>query len=199
MEILLNPNIAYIIIVSAAMLALMTVIIPGTGIPEVGLLICMALTWYEFTRYQPNLWALLILILGILPFFGALRLPHLRLFLLPLAILLISGGSVFLFVDGKGMPAVNPILAGLVTILCAFYIWIAVDRSLKAQSAKPYNDPDQLLEKIGETRTHVYKSGSVQVGGELWSARSEISIPIGCKVRILQRDGFVLTVEKYEK
>jgi membrane-bound ClpP family serine protease len=42
----------------------------------------------------------------------------------------------------------------------------------------------------------VHEDGSVQVAGELWSARSEDPIPAGAQVRVLRREGFVLVVEK---
>jgi membrane-bound serine protease (ClpP class) len=101
-----------------------------------------------------------------------------------------------LFLDAKGWPAVNPILAGIVSILCGGFIWIATDRALAAQQAKPVMDPDSLVGKIGEARTAISDDGSVQVGAELWSARSQDPIAKGSTVRVTQRDGFVLIVEK---
>jgi membrane-bound ClpP family serine protease len=53
-----------------------------------------------------------------------------------------------------------------------------------------------LIGKIGEARTKVEEEGSVQVDGELWSARSEKTIPAGSSIRVLRREGFVLIVEK---
>lgn len=195
MEYLIDPNIAYVLIVSAAMLALVTVLIPGSGLPETGLLICLGLSWYEISHLAPNLWALLFVALSLVPFFMALRSSRLRLPLLASSILLLSGGSIFLFVDQKGWPTVNPILAGIISSLCAGFIWIAVERSLKIQGAKPEHDPDLLIGKTGQARTEIFTNGSVQAGGELWSARSALPIPAGSQVRVLKRDGFVLLVE----
>jgi membrane-bound ClpP family serine protease len=55
-----------------------------------------------------------------------------------------------------------------------------------------------VVGKIGEAKTKILDEGSVQVGSELWSARSEKLIKAGSSVRIVRREGFVLIVEKSE-
>jgi membrane-bound serine protease (ClpP class) len=199
MEFLLNPNVAYVLIVAATMLALTAIVVPGTGLPEIGLVLCLGLAGYSVYSLGINGWALLVVSLSVIPFVFALRVKRLRLPLLALSILMLIGGSVFLFVDTKGWPSVNPLLAGIVSIFCGGFIWIAVDRVLVAQQARPSNNPDALIGKIGETRTEINADGSVQINGELWSARSEKPIAAGSPVRIVQREGFVLVVEKVPK
>ncbi len=196
MQILIDPNIAYFFTVAAAMLAVITLIIPGTGLPELGLIICLGISLYEFTRFPPNNWALLTLCLGILPFLAALRFHKQKIPLLILAILLIIGGSIFLFQNERGIPLVNPWLAGIISLICAGYLWIAVDKSIQIQNTRPMIDLEHMPGKTGETRTLVHKNGSVQVGSELWSARSETPIPAGTSVKIIKREGFTLIVEK---
>jgi len=196
MEFLLNPNVAYVLIAASAMLALAAIVVPGTGIPEVGLVLCLGMAGFAVYSLGINGWALLVVGLSVIPFVFALRGKTLRIPLLALSILMLIGGSVFLFVNEKGFPTVNPLLAGIVSILCGGFIWLAVDRVLVAQQAKPSNNPDGLIGKIGETRTEINAEGTIQVGGELWSARSEKPIASGSPVRVVQRDGFVLLIEK---
>ena len=199
MEFLIDPNIAYFLIVAAAMLAFLTIIVPGTGLPEMGMLICLGLSWYELSQLEPNFWALLVLLLSLAPFLAALRAQRLRLPLLVIAILMISVGSAFIFVDQNGWPTVNPLLAVIVSVFSAGFVWFAAERGLKALRARPELDPNALVGRTGQARTEIKTSGSVQTGGELWSARSAEPIPAGSMVRILQRDGFVLIVEKMSK
>jgi membrane-bound serine protease (ClpP class) len=68
---------------------------------------------------------------------------------------------------------------------------------MQAAGARPSHDLDGLVGKIGEARTKVDDEGSVQVEGELWSARSENTIPAGSPIRVLRREGFILIVEKH--
>ena len=62
--------------------------------------------------------------------------------------------------------------------------------------ARPSHDMDALIGMVGEARTKIHAEGSVYIGGELWSARSEKSIPAGSSVRVVRREGFSLVVEK---
>ena len=67
---------------------------------------------------------------------------------------------------------------------------------MQAAHAIPSHDLSTLVGQVGEAKTRIHKDGSVQVDGELWSARSEKSIPNGSPVKVIAREGFVLVVEK---
>jgi membrane-bound serine protease (ClpP class) len=195
MDFLLNPNIAYLFLLAGVLLGLMAIISPGTGMFEVGALFCLALAGYAVYNLSFNLWALIILFLSIIPFVYAIQRPKRERFL-ALSILGLVVGSVFLFATDGWQPAVNFPLALVSSILYAGFIWIAVRKTLQAAHARPTHDLSVLVGQIGEAKTRIYKEGSVQVAGELWSARSEKAIPVGSPVRIVGREGFVLLVEK---
>ena len=100
MNFLLEPNVAYIILLSGILLSLMAIVTPGTGMLEVGAFFCLALTGYAVYNLSFNWWALIILILSIVPFIYAFQKPKREIYL-GLSILLLVIGSVFLFaVDG---------------------------------------------------------------------------------------------------
>ncbi|HEY3310602.1 MAG TPA: NfeD family protein [Anaerolineales bacterium] len=198
MEFLIDPNIASIFIVAAVMLAFTTIIMPGTGWPEAGMVICLGVTWYEFTHLTPNIWALVIVALSVVPFLIAIRLPRLNLLLMGLTILMVTMGSAYLFIDKDGRPLTLP-SAALVSIFCALYIWQGVLRGIRAQGIDPIHDLDVVIGTIGEARTDIHHTGSVMVGGELWTAHSDRPIPEGSQVRVVSREGFRLKVKKFEK
>ena len=52
-----------------------------------------------------------------------------------------------------------------------------------------------MVGALGEAKTTISPKGSVQVNGELWSARSQMPIPAGAQVRVTGREGFILEVE----
>ena len=122
-----------------------------------------------------------------------------RLLLLAVTILLLTGGSVFMFTGKNGFPLVNPLLAMVVSLVSGGLIWVGAERGAAAMHQAPVHNPDALVGQIGEARTEIHAEGSVQVGGELWSARSEQPIEVRSPVRVVQRDGFVLVVEKESK
>ena len=195
MDFLLNPNIAYLFLVTGVLLALMAIVSPGTGILEVGAFFCLALAGYAVYNLSFNLWALVVLVLSIIPFIFAIQRPK-REWFLALSILGLVVGSVFLFATDGWQPAVNFLLALVSSILYAGFIWIAVRKTLQAAYTRPTHDLSDLVGQIGEAKTRIHTEGSVQVAGELWSARSEKAIPIGSSVRVVAREGFVLIVEK---
>jgi membrane-bound ClpP family serine protease len=70
---------------------------------------------------------------------------------------------------------------------------------MQAFHARPLQDLQNLIGQAGQAKTEIFDGGSVQVASELWSARSEQSIPAGCRVRVVSREGFTLIVERDEQ
>jgi len=197
MEFLLDPDVAYLFLLGAVFLALMAIATPGTGFFEIGAFFCFALAGYAIYNLSINFWALIVIGLGVVPFVYALQKPK-REWALALSILLLVVGSVFMFAREGGLPAVNPMVAVIASALTAGFLWIATRKSMDAAFAAPTHDLGGLIGLEGEARTDIHEEGSVQVGKELWSARSENQIPAGSKVRVVRRDGFVVVVEKQE-
>lgn len=196
MDFLLDPNVAYLILLGAVMLAMMSLASPGTGLFEIGAFFCILLAGYSIYRLSFNWWALILLGLSIVPFVYAIQKPKRELYL-ALSILLLVVGSVFMFPSTENQALVNPLVAIVASILVAGFLWVAVRKSMEAAGIRPSHDLNGLIGKIGEARTKVEEEGSVQVDGELWSARSETTIPAGSSIRVLGREGFVLIVEKH--
>lgn len=195
MDFLLNPNIAYLILLSGIFLGLLALITPGTGLFEVGAFFCFALAGYAVYNMSFNWWAFIFLGLSIVPFIYAIQKPKRELFL-GISILLFVIGSAFLFVEDGWKPAVNPFVALIASGSVAGFLWIAVRKSVQAGSERPAHDLESLIGSSGEARTNIQDDGSVYVAGELWSAKSSDPIPAGSQIRVVRREGFVLVVEK---
>ena len=195
MDFLLDPNVAYLVLLGAVLLAMMALAAPGTGLFEIGAFFCILLAGYAIYQLSFNWWALILLGLSIVPFVYAIQKPKREPYL-ALSILLLVVGSVFIFPRNSDQAVVNPLVAITGSALVAGFLWIAVRKSMEAAGTRPSHNLDRLVGKIGEARTKVDSEGSVQVEGELWSARSEKAIPVGSSIRVLRREGFVLIVEK---
>ncbi len=192
MNILLDPNVSYVLLVLGIFLAALALVSPGTGMLEVGALFLVALAAYGAYNLGVNVWALIVLLLAVLLYFYAIRARR-RQLVLALSILGLMGGSAFLFTDGW-KPLVNPILAAIVSVLSAGSMWLMINKSLEAHQMRPHHALDALIGQIGEAKTYIHEEGSVQVAGELWSARSVKPIRAGSRVRVVERQGFVLLV-----
>ena len=164
MEFLLEPNVAYLILLAGVMLGFMAIVSPGTGLFEVGAFFCLMLAGYAVYNLSFNWWALVLLVLSLIPFIYAIQKPKRELYL-GLSIVLLTVGSVFLFPNSEGIIAVNPLVAITASVLVAGFLWIAVRKSIEASAVRPSHDLGALIGKIGEARTKVLDDGSVQVGG----------------------------------
>jgi membrane-bound serine protease (ClpP class) len=195
MEILVDPNVAYLILVVGIVVAIMALFAPGTGILEVGALFLLFIAGWEISHQPINFWALGLLILGVVPFIVAVRRSR-NLAFLVVALVAFVIGSAYLF-QGESwwQPGVNPVLAITASVIASGYLWIATTKVLETEKLRPKHDLAKLIGETGEAKTDVYNEGSVQIESELWSARSMVPITEGTKIRVVKRDGFILEVE----
>lgn len=198
MEILFDPNVAYILLVLGSILLLMAIVTPGTHLMEGGAILFLALAGYAIYNLGFNVWALIVLVLSLVPFIYSIQKPK-RELILAISLVGVIIGSVYLFPSSGFLPAVNPFLALIVSILSGGLLFLAVRKGIQAHHARPLQDLSTLIGKIGQAKTRVEDDGSVQVAGELWSARSDKPIPAGSRVRVLSREGFILLVTLEEQ
>jgi len=195
MDFLLDPNVAYLLLLGGVLMAMLALATPGTGFFEVGALFCLALAGYGIYNLSFNWWALVLIFLSVIPFIYSIQKAKRELYL-GISIVVLVIGSIFLFPSQSGGPAVNLLVAFIASVLVAGFLWIAVGKSIQAANARPSHDLSALIGQTGEAKTKILEEGSVQVGSELWSARSEKPIMAGSSVRIIRREGFILIVEK---
>jgi membrane-bound serine protease (ClpP class) len=198
MNLLFDPNIAYLLLVVGSVTLLLAIVTPGTGLLEIGAIFLLMIAGYAIYHLGFNLWALIVLLLALVPYIYAIQKPK-REWALALSILGVVAGSLYLFPSEGFLPAVNPILAILVSVLVAGFMWLIVRKAVAAFHALPLQDLKSLIGEIGQAKTEVHEKGSVQVASELWSARSEKPIPAGSPVRVISRDGFTLVVERADQ
>jgi membrane-bound serine protease (ClpP class) len=193
MNLLFDPNIAYLLLILGSVLLLLAIVTPGTGLLEIGASFLLIIAGYATYHIGFNLWALIVLVLALIPFVYAIQRPK-REWALAVSILCLIAGSLYLFPSKGFLPAVNPVLAVVVSLSVAGFLWLVIRKVGAAYHARPLQDLKGLIGQTGEAKTQVHDEGSVQVASELWSARSEKSIPAGSRVRIISREGFVLVV-----
>ena len=154
MDFLLEPNIAYLILLGGVLLGLMSIISPGTGLFEIGAFFCLALAGYAVYNLSFNWWALVILILSIAPFIYAIQKPKREIYL-GFSIFLLVIGSVFLFAVDGWKPAVNPFVALVTSGLISAFLWIAVRKTAQAAGARPAHDLETLIGSAGEAKSTI--------------------------------------------
>jgi membrane-bound serine protease (ClpP class) len=197
LDILLNPNVAYLFLVGGSLLAVLALLAPGTGVLEISALFALILAGWAVYNLPINLWALIVLLLGVLPFILAVRRTG-NLIFLAISIIAMVAGSAFLFQGQGWQPAVNPVLAIIVSSLTGGFFWVVTRKVLEAEQTRPSHDLEALIGRTGEAKTDIHEEGTVQVAGELWTAHSDQPISEGKHIRVIRREGFVLQVEPLE-
>ena len=195
-EFLLNPNVVYLFIIGGFSLAFMAILTPGSGILEIAGLFVLLLAGWGIFNLPINYWALALLIVGVFPPLIALRKTK-KIYFLAISVVTLVVGSAFLLKGENWYSlAVNPGLAIVVSILIGGFFWIATQKVLEADAAPPSHDLSALIGSVGEAKSYIHQEGSVQVNKELWTARSEEPIEPGARIRVIDREGFILIVEK---
>ncbi len=192
------PNLLYILLVAGVWTSTLAVISPGTGVYELLALATLGGTGVGLFFVPFNGWALLPIALGLVAFIAGLWQRKWERAAIVLAGVLFSLGSALLFENDAGKPAVNPLLAIVMTLTTLGFYWFAITRVIAALRVQSTLDPSLVLNQIGDVRTLLDPVGTVYVGGELWSAWADEMIPVGAEIRVKEREGLMLKVERFE-
>ena len=197
MNTLVNANIAYLLLMFGSIFLMMAIVTPGTHLLEGGALLMLAAAGYEIYNLGFNWWALIILVLALVPFIFSIRKSG-REWALGLSLLALIVGSLYMFPGTGFLPAVTPVLAVVISLMSAGFLWFVVRKGMQAFHARPLQDLQNLIGQTGQAKTEIaiLNGGSVQVASELWSARSEAPIPAGSRIHVVSREGFTLIVER---
>lgn len=199
MDFLLDPNVLYFILVFGFLLAVLALFAPGTGVLEIGAMFALLLAGYGIYHVPINIWALVVLLLGVFPFLVAVRKSGRWPFLL-ISILALVIGSAYLFPGSAWyLPGVHPLLALVVSSVAAGMFWLVGYKGLQALARRPTSVLDRLVGATGKAETAIEAEGSVYVAGETWSAHSQKPIPAEARVKVIKREGFILEVEEIPK
>lgn len=197
MDLLLNPNLAYILMMGSILLALLALLTPGTGILELGAVIALVLVGIQLFNLPINLWALGVIVVGaVLYAIAIIRRGEPVLLAAGIVVIFIGAGLVYR--GENSLIGVSPWLILLVSVGEGSFLWVVTQKVLHAAVSPPVQDINQLIGSQGETRTYVHEEGTVYAAGEEWSARSDRPIPPQTVVEITGRDGFTLLIAPLE-
>ena len=196
MEWFQDPNAVYLLLMAGLWISATGTYIPGTGIAEIsgaGLLIAAI---YLMSLLAANWLALIALVVGASLFFllPLLKPEWVRFAEAGLALQAIA--SFFLFANA----AVSPLLIALAVLLAWGYHRTILRAILKQQRELSSTQKDEFLVGArGRVMQTIEEHGTVQVNGELWTARSRKRLESGAEIVVTQQDGLELHVEKAKR
>ncbi len=197
MDFLLDPNVAYVLLMTGFVMAVLALISPGTGLLEVFSLFILFLAGYALFRLPVHIWALALILISAVSFVVSLR-WYTRWVLLLVSVVSLAVGTVFLFPFVEGKPAIDPLLVAVVSIAVLLILWIVGRRSVEAFFQHPAFDLNTLTGQTAEVSEDFDEEGSLYVMGEEWTARTNQPLRAGDLVKVTGREGLVLRVEKIQ-
>jgi membrane-bound serine protease (ClpP class) len=192
LNLLFDPNIIYLLLLFGLWSAVTAAYVPGTGLIEllsaaasIGAIVLM-------TSLPTNWLAVLLIVVGV---GGFLVMPFMnqRFALLATGGLVLQAlGSVFLF---NGMMVSPVLVAGTIAVALLYHRFVLMALRKSTRSLPDIDDDARFIGSVGRVVARINPVGTVQAGGELWTARSDRSLEPGEEVVITDREGLVVTVE----
>ncbi|MGH9670685.1 MAG: NfeD family protein, partial [Terriglobales bacterium] len=194
LSVLMDPNMAFIILVIGVLALYVEFNHPGAVLPGVVGMICILLAIFAL-NILPTRYAALALILAAFLLFAleAKFQSH----------GVLGAGGVVAMVIGALLLVDGPIPEMRIRLLTALAVSIPfggitvflMGLALKAHQRKIVTGKQGLVGEIGVARTPLHPEGKVFVHGELWDAVSSASVEAGDRVQVSAVDDLLLKVE----
>lgn len=197
LDILADPNIAYILLMLGFYGILFEIFNPGAIFPGVIGGICIILAFYSMHTLPINYAGLALIILGIILFILELKIASSGILGIGGTIALLLG-SLMLIRNESPLEVVriskSVIIPAVLTTAALFFLMVTM--GLKAQRRKNVTGLDTLIGSIAVATESFENTGMVMLQGELWQVETDGNkIEKGQKLKITGRRKFVLIAE----
>ncbi|HUN66756.1 MAG TPA: nodulation protein NfeD [Bacteroidota bacterium] len=200
LDILSDPNIAYIFMMLGIYGLLFELYNPGAILPGIVGVIGLILAFYSMHSLPVNYAGLGLILFGVILFLLELKLTS-HGFLTAGGILSIILGSVMLFQSESGLDMLSlswQVILVVVVFTALFFVF-AIGMGLRAQRRKPTTGSQGLVGETGEAITPLAPSGKISIHGEIWNAQTAGgAIDAGSKVVVSRVDDLTLVVHRIE-
>jgi membrane-bound serine protease (ClpP class) len=192
---LIDPNVAYVLMLLGTYGLLYELMSPGAILPGVVGSICLILAFYAFQTLPINYAGLLLILLAIILFVAEIKVPSYG--------LLTVGGIVAMFLGSVMlMKSQLPYLRVSLTVIVpsvlgtALFFLFVVGMAVRTFGARPVTGAEGLVGGHGIARSDLAPTGTVFVHGELWEAQSGEAVRQGDEVVVTAVKGLRLQVKR---
>ena len=192
--IITNPTLAYGLLLIGIYGLMFEGYNPGAIVPGVVGAICLLLALFAFQLLPVNYAGLALILLGIIlivaeafvPSFGALGLGGIVAFVI--------GSVILIDTDVPGFAIARSLIAGI-ALVGSLTLFGIIYFAVSIRKRPVVSGIEEMRNAVGEAREDFDRQGSIFIHGELWNARSDVSVSKGQKLRVLEIDGLSLKVE----
>jgi membrane-bound serine protease (ClpP class) len=189
-----DPNIAYLLMLAGMLGLFFELQNPGSIFPGVIGAISIIMAFFSFQLLPVNLSGIALIILAIIMFVLEIKITSGGLLTVGGIISMIIGS--IMFVDSP-LPFMRVSLGVIIpsVIFTALFFMFAVGLGLRAQRRKVKTGERGIVGEVGIAKDALDPEGSVFIHGEYWNAFSDIRIPAGGKVTVVEVHGMKLKVK----
>lgn len=195
LNVLIHPNIAYILLVLGFYGLLFEITHPGSWLPGIAGTICILVAFYSFHIIPPDYAGIILTVLGLLLFAAEIWITSHGLLAFG-GLLCLFFGAVFLIDAPAEFLRVSLHVIVPTLLASALILALLATLVLRARRQKNQSGVEALIGEIGIADTDLNLEGKVLIGDEIWNAQSDEPIRKGEKVKILKVENLTLTVKK---
>jgi membrane-bound serine protease (ClpP class) len=195
LNVISNPNIAYILLTLGMMGLYFEFSNPGAIFPGVIGGICLIMAFFAMQTLPINYAGLALMILAVILFILELKVTSHGVLAIGGTISLLLGSLMLIDSDLPYMRVSLAVIIPTVIVTAAFFLF-AIYFALKAQKRRVVTGEAGIIGEIGEIKEMKDGKGIVFVHGENWKAEANEDLPSGTAVRVVQVDSMTLKVEK---
>jgi membrane-bound serine protease (ClpP class) len=197
-ELLVNPNVAYLLLVIGLWGLMTAFAMPGMGVPEVAAAVCLTLAVLGLARLDVSAIGVSLIVLSMIMLVIDLKVQSHGALTIG-GIITLALGSIFLFRPAEGEAGLSLWVVALTTIGSGLFFGVALGAAMRAQRRPIVMDPKAVAGQIGQVRDPLDPIGTVQLRSELWSAKADTAgetIETGVKVVVTDLEGLTLKVKR---
>jgi len=184
LDIISNPNIAYLLMMLGMYGVLFELYSPGTILPGVVGGICLILAFFAFQTLPINFAGLLLILFAVVLFIAEIKVTSYGLLSVG-AVISLTLGSIMLIKSPLPFLQISlKVILPIVVVTVLFFLF-AVFMVAKSQMKKPVTGAEGLVGEIGVANSTIDPEGDIYIHGEIWTAESDEKIEKGEKVEIL--------------
>ena len=198
LDILSDPNIAYILLMLGIYGILFELYNPGSILPGVVGVISLILAFYSLHTLPINYAGFALILFAIILFIAEIKIASYGLLSVGGVISLLLGSMMLIRTD-SGLEFIEISWSIIITstALTLIFFSFIIGLGLKAQRQKPTTGSEGIIGEQGEALSAINPEGTVRVHGEIWNARSASgSIKKGSKVQVTALHGLTVTVQE---
>lgn len=189
-----DPNIAYLLMLLGILGLVLELSTPGAVLPGVigGISLLTALFAFNLLPIDYAGAALVLLGLALMvaeAFIGAFGAIGAG------GIVAFAMGSIIMFRRTAAGPGLSLPLVAAATVVAAGFLILALSLLLRARRRRVITGREAMIGAKGDAVEWRKSEGTIRVKGEIWRARASRPLRLGEHIRVVAREGLILTVE----